>query len=198
MRRQLHYVCAVCGNPIVRKEPPKSELVYCSQACHRARPRPTLEDRLWAKVDVRNPDECWEWQGAKLEAGYGVIWRDGQQVSVHRVVCELTHGPLNDSEVACHSCDNPPCCNPSHIFTGTHADNTRDMMAKGRAGFTGERHYAARVSDELVAEACNRYLRGEGSLTKIATEYGVHYTTLQGWLNGKSRRHAMPSSPGDR
>lgn len=96
--------------------------------------RKPLADRLWAKVDVRGPDDCWEWQGSKVgEYGHiGVGGRENKLVLTHRAAYEVSVGPIPDGMKVCHTCDNPPCCNPKHLFLGTQADNVRDRDAKGR------------------------------------------------------------------
>jgi hypothetical protein len=99
----------------------------------------TVEDRFWAKVNRRGPDDCWVWTGSTDPRGYGHIWRQGRLVPTHRLSYELNRGPIPDGMCVLHRCDNPPCCNPSHLFLGTKADNAHDMHAKGRA------HYQRRL-----------------------------------------------------
>lgn len=77
---------------------------------------------------------------AKITArmGYGIFnagtgRANRRTVYAHRFAWEITNGPIPVGLLACHHCDNPPCCNPAHLFLGTHADNNADMNAKGRA-----------------------------------------------------------------
>lgn len=92
-----------------------------------------LEKRFWAKVDRRGDDECWPWLGFLNNQGYGtlrqgVLYRRASQVS-----WELEHGlPFPEGKFACHSCDNPSCVNPKHLWVGTALDNFRDAVKKGR------------------------------------------------------------------
>ena len=97
--------------------------------------------RFWSKVNQRGPDDCWEWQEGKSKQGYGQFTLYGAHLRAHRFAWMLTHGPIPDEMLVCHKCDNPPCCNPSHLFLGTHLDNQRDKKAKGRCA-TGERNGA--------------------------------------------------------
>ena len=92
-----------------------------------------------ARVKVNESTGCWEWQRATCRGGYGVIGipqsgtRTGRTtLKVHRVVYELTKGDIPPDHDVCHRCDNPPCCNPDHLFSGTPKDNAQDCIAKGR------------------------------------------------------------------
>jgi hypothetical protein len=124
-----------------------------------------LAERFWEKVDKRGPDECWEWQGARNEHGYGWFGpTHGEGAKAHRVAWELTNGPIPEGLCALHHCDNPPCCNPGHLFLGTKRDNTLDMWAKGRGRqpqLPGELNGRALLTAHQVSEIRRRAERGE-------------------------------------
>ena len=89
-------------------------------------------ERLASKL-VRMPNGCLEWTGAKPN-GYGRFMVNGKYVLTHRLAWELAHGrEIPPDMMVCHHCDNPPCCDPEHLFLGDNADNLGDMAAKGRA-----------------------------------------------------------------
>ena len=78
------------------------------------------------------PNACWLWRGTKIQTGYGRVRALGQKKAAHRAAWEEANGPIPAGMVICHRCDNPGCVNPAHLFAGTHQDNTRDMISKGR------------------------------------------------------------------
>lgn len=97
----------------------------------------SLAERLWARINVRGPDECWPWTGATARRGwrYGKIGAGGEcgaTLLAHRVCWAVCFGPIPDGLFVLHHCDNPPCCNPRHLFLGTDADNMADMKAVER------------------------------------------------------------------
>ena len=113
---------------------------YCSISCATIdRKRPTMEERFWEYTIVPiNPDACWTWIGHLDGKGYGSLyWKraeNGSPIAVraHRFSFELHYGPIPTGLHGCHSCDNPRCVNPEHLFIGTQQDNMNDMMNKGR------------------------------------------------------------------
>jgi hypothetical protein len=101
--------------------------------------RTSLAKRLFDRVDIPYPwprnDSCWTWKGATTHFGHGVIGlgvRGQGNAMTHRVSWELHFGPVPDGLCVLHTCDNPPCVNPNHLWLGTRLDNNRDMIAKGR------------------------------------------------------------------
>jgi hypothetical protein len=90
-------------------------------------------ERFWSKVDkTGGPDACWPWLAGKTPLGYGRARWGGQTIYSHRVAFVVTTGEDITGWVICHSCDNPSCCNPKHLWSGTQRDNMRDRERKGR------------------------------------------------------------------
>lgn len=96
------------------------------------RATPKEKARFWAKVDMLGPDECWLWNARKTKTGYGQFSRKRKPKLAHRVAYELAVGPIPAGLHVLHSCDNPPCCNPAHLHSGTNADNMREKCERGR------------------------------------------------------------------
>jgi hypothetical protein len=121
-----------------------------------------VRQRFWAKVDRRSYAECWPWLGSTNGRGYGEFWRGGRKDKAHRVAWELWHGrPWPSKMHGCHRCDNPSCCNPAHIFPGTHQENLRDAENKGRLDHGGKAHRTHCVyGHEYTPE--NTYVRPSG------------------------------------
>jgi len=135
-------------------------------------------------------DECWPWPGARTSTGYGNIrlgGRKGRNVKAHRLAYELAHGPIPDEMLVCHKCDNPPCCNPAHLFLGTTLDNVRDKISKGR-DTKGETNGRARLTDENVTAIRERQAAGE-SQRHLAHEFGVSEATISRVVNRKLWGH---------
>ena len=128
-------------------------------------------ERFWSKIDVSTPDACWEWKAGKSPMGYGRYRLPERAVFAHRYAYELVHGPIPDGLFACHRCDNPGCVNPAHIFLGTHDDNMRDMVSKGRHT-AGDKNASRKVSAIEVTQIRARRDAGE-TLKAIGDSYGI-------------------------
>lgn len=103
---------------------------------------PERLERFWERV-LKTGSDCWEWQGALQNTGYGVLSVRGSMQYAHRVAYSIQNGGIEEGAIICHRCDNPKCCNPGHLFAGTHKDNTADMYSKGRAAMVVDPAHAA-------------------------------------------------------
>lgn len=90
-----------------------------------------IEQRFLKYVD-RSSNECWLYIGARHGQGYGLFRDDGKLWRAHRFAYEMWIGPIPNGMQVLHQCDNPPCCNPTHLFLGTNSDNVQDAIEKGR------------------------------------------------------------------
>ena len=172
-------MCLDCGRPLTRH----SKSGRC-HPCAQQRRWPPLADRFWASVDKRGADECWPWTRSCNRRGYGAA-HDGRRrpdgsrrnfVAASRLAWELTHGPISAGLFVCHRCDNPPCCNPAHLYLGTPADNMRDAMERDRL-WRGEQHHFARLTAAQVAIIRQRLAAGVLQRA-IGTEFGVSQSAI--------------------
>lgn len=148
----------------------------------------TEEERYWAKVDRRGPEECWEWTAYRNKLGYGCFGVDGSSVLAHRYGFELANGPFDPELCVLHRCDNPPCQNPAHFFLGDRVANNADRHQKGRSA-KGERMGAHVVLTEDAVRAMNRLYRSGVSIPDIAREFGVKKGTVASVAYGLSWGH---------
>lgn len=88
---------------------------------------------FWNKVNKGDENACWEWKASKTPLGYGRTTYQKRQSYAHRMAYIYTYSEIPDGLLVCHTCDNPACCNPKHLFLGSHKDNTQDMIKKGRS-----------------------------------------------------------------
>ena len=134
---------------------------------------------FWDKVDKGSPQDCWNWLGSLYDRGYGQVsssYKNGCSSSrSHRIAWELTFGKIPRGMDVCHSCDNRRCCNPLHLFLGTHQDNMDDKVAKGRQAHNrGEKAGGVKLSTDQVLN-----IRKDSRAQKvIAKEYGVGQMTI--------------------
>ena len=154
----------------------------------------TLEERLWSRVDRSGgPDECWPWTGTNRHPfGYGLMAVNRRPEGAHRVAYLVTYGEIPSYKPAvCHSCDNPGCCNPAHLFAGTQTDNLADMDAKGRRSnerASGETNGAARLTENDVRKI--RRLSAQGSSQRaLAEHFGAGNTTVAKIVRRETWRH---------
>ena len=144
----------------------------------------TPEQRLatfWRRVDKSGgPDACWPWTGAITTHGYGCVQVGNRRVlGAHKVAYMYANGPVDSGLEIRHSCDTPPCCNPSHLSLGTRLDNMRDKAERGRASRPNPHKLTLEKAREI------RALRGKASSGEIAKQYGISQSYVFGVWAGR-------------
>lgn len=128
--------------------------------------------RFWSRVDRSGgPSACWPFHGAPNSSGYRALSMDGRTLGAHVVAYVIAKGALAPGREVCHTCDNPPCCNPAHLFSGTRFTNMADCAAKRRNGSQrhpekrprGDQHWT-RTQPERMARG-EKASAGKGKLT---------------------------------
>jgi hypothetical protein len=188
--------CAREGSTLIKK----MRNPYCSKSCsNRARDLPSVEERYWANIGIYpdTPPGCRDWLRVRDKDGYGLFaLTHSQQIVASRYGLELKLGrPLLPDMKALHTCDRPPCQEPTHLFEGTPKDNNDDMRAKGRQRYPGPinpargtRQPAAKLTDDNVRQI--KALRTQGwTQTALAERFGVNQKTIWAVLAGEAWKH---------
>ena len=153
---------------------------------------PKQSASFWSKV--KKTDSCWNWKGAKVKHGYGEFWLNSSLQKAHRIAFRIFKGDIPDGLIVCHTCDNPSCVNPDHLWLGTHAQNTADCVMKNRNWTgNGEANGGAKLNSHQVIEIRARYAVGNVSRTPLAKEYGVSRTTIGKIVNRKKWKFLAPA-----
>lgn len=178
-----------------------------------------VTEHFWAKVD--QSDNCWLWTAAHRPAGYGTYYVDRYPKLAHRVAWELTYGDIPTEMYVCHTCDNPPCVRPDHLFLGSRADNTADARHKGRLQRTPgalircewcgtQRYYDAhrargrrycstacqragnrKLTENIVRDIRDRLAEGRESLAVIGRAFGVSQSMVWQIAHRKAWAHVL-------
>lgn len=164
-------------------------------------------DRFMAKIVKGGDDDCWQWLGCKCKDGYGIfsipieVMRYNKKTypyKANRIAYFIQHRVDPKEKIVCHTCDNPYCCNPNHLFLGTDADNKKDSIAKGRANFDfggygirggkGSKRVSPPANTKLSANDIKKIFElREGNLSQfvIADIFHVNQSEISRVLHGK-------------
>lgn len=159
--------------------------------------------RFEAKVDRSGgPDACWPWTGSRIPQGYGQFGLWPRTVRAHRAAFVIANGPIPDGPWVLHRCDNPPCCNPAHLFLGSPQDNRSDCMAKGRqaAGarsgpsrhpeqYQGENHGMHVLTEDQVKEIRRLRITRRMFYKDLALMFGISKSAAHAAATGRAWSH---------
>lgn len=147
--------------------------------------------RMEAKT-LKQPSDCWEWEGSLLK-GYGRIregGRGGMTLLTHRASYMIFKGEITEGFNVLHTCDNPKCWNPKHLFLGTNKDNSKDMVLKGRQA-KGVENGRCKLTDAEVLAIRSEFATSRTSHRKLALQYHVSHTVIGGIVRNKTWKHVV-------
>lgn len=132
---------------------------------------------------------CWRWQMAITKTGYGHLYFRGRMTTVHRASWSAFVGDIPKGIHVLHKCDVRDCCNPLHLFLGTHQDNMTDMQKKKRyKSHVGEKNWNCKLTDDQVKEIRHRYASKQATQVQLAKEFGVYQGSISAICRGASRK----------
>lgn len=138
-------------------------------------------------VDVRGPDECWNWKDC-LCNGYGRPKINGELVLAHRYSWSLVNGPIPEGMLILHKCDNRKCVNPAHLYCGTYSNNRQDQGNRNPTSSIAEGLGKAKLSESEILSIRKIWKEENISYARLAKLFNVNYMTIShivkstGWL----------------
>jgi len=146
--------------------------------------------RFWSKIEIpvdwETNDQCWKWKASTWK-GYGqFLLYENKKVRAHRFIYEYYYGPILDDLIIRHKCDNPSCCNPNHLITGTQIDNVNDMIERKRQNnVKGSENGNSVLTEEQVIEILENIKNGLYSTQlQISDDYFISKSVINKILNG--------------
>jgi hypothetical protein len=150
-------------------------------------PNQSLHDWLLQERSEPTDTGCRLWLRGKSPKGYGVFGTPTR--SVTRTLWEMFNGPIPAGMLMCHTCDTPSCCEVTHLFLGTPAQNMTDCQAKGRRP-KGAAHWHSRLSETDVRAIRARHAAGAYQCD-LAADYGVNSATISNICTRTTWRHVV-------
>lgn len=178
-------ICKQCGVVFVRNF---ADHVFCSKSCsglQNTHKRSFVSRETYFADRVQKTDNCWIWIGKRHTKGYGIATYRGQSMLAHRFSYELHYPSSTTADLnVCHTCDNPRCVRPDHLFLGTQTDNMADMYAKARHA------HGSRTPNAKLTDADVRDIRSSKEINAtLARYYGVTSGTISNIRRHKTWCH---------
>lgn len=158
---------------------------------------PECISRFWCKVDQSGgPTACWPWKEGHTKDGYGCFWggKTLRSIRANRFALAITKG-IREDALALHSCDNPSCCNPEHLRSGTPKQNSQEMAQRGRnrggpvGTIRGEAINSAKVTEVIVRKIRQEYIPHKVGLALLGKKYGLAVASVYKIVTRKSWAH---------
>jgi hypothetical protein len=150
----------------------------------------TREEKFWSNVEIKDDcNACWEWKSVSGTSKYAVTKFNGKDEAVHRIAYRLSFSDFPRELQVCHKCDNPPCCNPFHLFLGTFQDNVDDRERKGRNKLPhslGEDHGNHKLTEKNVKEIRELYQTTSHNYRTLSEIYGVTFGAIRNVIKGRT------------
>jgi hypothetical protein len=183
--------CYNCGKSFTRyamNATRASKPQYCSKKCLdeslKIKADNNFENRFFSRIKKGGPDECWEWTGRVNKTGYGLFDIGRFPRLAHRVAFRIANG--YEAFNACHSCDNPPCCNPAHLWDGTPKLNSEDRERKKRTRRPPPLKGKSNPAAKLTEEQAMYILQSRETGTELAKMFGISKTAVYKIKNGQN------------
>jgi len=144
-----------------------------------------IAKKFWSRVEKVSNYECCNYKGPYDDKGYGKFYNGHTYIRSHRIAYELYYGPIPNNIDVCHTCDNPPCCNPIHLFLGTARENFYDSVSKGRSKWV--------KLDMIIAREIRMRVR-HTTMKKLALEFGVSSGTISKIVHHKIWKENITTS----
>lgn len=185
----------ICTHTVTKEGRKKGELLRFRKHHWGTRKKIDPVERFWPKVNKSGgPGACWPYTGYINQEGYGQFSLTSQRaINAHRYAYIITNGPLEEGMKVCHKCDNPPCCNPAHLFEGTAMDNVQDMINKGRKvkgkpnPNYGESHHNHLLSSEQIDAIRDLHEKCGWSQRSLARVFNARTATIHLIVHYRSR-----------
>jgi len=157
-----------------------------------------VKERFEQRYEIDDETGCWEWTGTMMGGGYGQMSVNNRNEGAHRISYRLHNGEIPEGAFICHTCHNPPCVNPDHLYAGDAASNAQDAIENGdwpeiRGSDTGN----SELTEDDVREMRGRYADGEVTYEDLKREYDVSLGTVSRAIRGIDWEHVDGAVEGD-